>query len=84
MKGACIFESCDTRWTECKGADTTVVVPAASEDATLAWSAFTAGAPNMDVNPTGLVGLQFQLECQSQEAACEVDITLGNVSLTAP
>ena len=84
MKGQCIFESCDTKWSECKGADTTVVVPAAGEDVSLEWSAFATGMPNAGVNPTGLVGLQFQLECQSQEAACEVDITLGNVSLTAP
>lgn len=81
-KGACVFENCDTRWSECKGPDTTLVVPAAGESLTLDWSAFTTGSPNADVDPSGLVGLQFQLECQSQEAACEVDITLGSISLT--
>jgi hypothetical protein len=81
-KGACIFESCDTRWTECKGPDMTVTVPATSEAMTFAWGDFMGGSPNVSVNATGLVGLQFQLECQSQEAACEVDITLGSITLT--
>ncbi|HEX6274485.1 MAG TPA: hypothetical protein VFZ53_15690 [Polyangiaceae bacterium] len=81
-KGACVFESCDTRWTECKGPDTTVTVPATSEPMTFAWEDFMNGAPNAGVNASGLVGLQFQLECQSQEAACAVDITLGSITLT--
>jgi hypothetical protein len=81
-KGACVFENCDTRWTECKGPDMTVTVPAVAEPMTFAWTDFTNGAPNAGVNAEGLVGLQFQLECQSQEAACAVDITLGSITLT--
>jgi len=80
-KGACIFSDCAARWSECKGPDTTVVVPAAGETVSLDWSAFTAGSPNADVDPAGLVGLQFQLECQSMDADCVVDIVLGEISL---
>jgi hypothetical protein len=83
-KGECVFTDCATRWTDCKGPDTIVTVPEAPDLVTLAWDAFTAGSPNAAVNPEGLVGLQFQLECQSQDAECVVDITLGEVNLTAP
>ncbi len=82
-KGACIFESCADRWSECKGPDATITVPEAGEPVTMPWASFTAGLPNPEVNAAGLVGLQFQLECQSQEAACTVDINLGNITLTA-
>jgi hypothetical protein len=81
-KGQCIFMDCTSKWSECKGPDTLVVVPEVGEPAMLPWANFTTGSPNDGVTPEGLVGLQFQLECQSQTAACAVDITLGNVSLT--
>jgi hypothetical protein len=80
-KGECVFTDCASRWSDCKGPDYIVPVPEAPEVATLPWDMFTAGSPNAAVNPDGLVGLQFQLECQSQDAACEVDITLGEVNL---
>jgi hypothetical protein len=80
-KGACVFANCDTRWTECKGPDTTITVSAAGESVSLDWSAFVGGSPNAEVDATGLVGLQFQLECQSQDEPCNVDITLGTISL---
>jgi hypothetical protein len=82
-KGQCIFMDCTSKWSECKGPDTLVTVPEASEAVMLPWANFTTGSPNDGVTPEGLVGLQFQLECQSQTTACAVDITLGNVSLTA-
>ena len=81
-KGECVFTDCATRWSDCKGPDMIVPVPAAPEEVTLPWDMFTAGSPNATVNPEGLVGLQFQLECQSQDADCVVDITLGEVNLT--
>lgn len=81
-KGACIFDNCDERWSQCKGPDATVIIPAAGEPVTMTWDAFTNGSPNPAVNASGLVGLQFQFECQSMEAECAVDITLGDISLT--
>jgi hypothetical protein len=81
-KGECVFSDCATRWSDCKGPDTIVTVPEAPDLVTLTWDAFTAGSPHAALNPEGLVGLQFQLECQSQEGPCEVDITLGEVNLT--
>jgi hypothetical protein len=80
-KGECVFDNCDTRWSDCKGPDMIVPVPEAPGEVTLPWDSFTAGSPNASVNPEGLVGLQFQLECQSQDAECVVDITLGQVNL---
>ena len=38
---------------------------------------------NGKVTPEGLVGLQYQLECQA-ETACTFDILLGSVNLTIP
>ena len=81
-KGECIFMDCTSKWSECKGPDAVVMVPEASAPAELPWATFVGGSPNDGVTPEGLVGLQFQLECQSQDNACAVDITLGNVSLT--
>jgi hypothetical protein len=78
-KGGCSFTSCDSRWTECVGPTTTVTVPSAP--AALVWSAFTGGKPMATVTPEGLVGLQFQFECQA-ETACTVDVTLGTITLT--
>jgi hypothetical protein len=83
-KGECIYTTCADRWSECKGPDAIVDVPAAPEEVTLPWDSFGAGSPNTSVNPEGLVGLQFQLECQSQEAECVVDITLGAINLIPP
>ena len=60
---------------ECRNCPEMIVLPAGT---------FTAGSPNATVNPEGLVGLQFQLECQSQDADCVVDITLGEVNLITP
>ena len=80
-KGECIFTDCATQWSECKGPDATVTVPETVGPVTMAWSAFAAGSPNTGVNPAGLVGLQFQLECQAM-TECVVDMTLGDVSLT--
>jgi hypothetical protein len=81
-KGECIFMDCATQWSECKGPDATVTVPAKPELVSMEWAAFAAGSPNTGVDPEGLVGLQFQLECQAM-TECVVDMTLGNVSLTA-
>jgi hypothetical protein len=84
-KGSCIFTDCDARWSQCKGPDATVAVPAAGEPVTMTWDAFTNGSPNAGVNPTGatgLVGLQFQFECQSMDTECAIDLTLGDISLT--
>jgi hypothetical protein len=81
-KGACIFTDCATQWSECKGPDAIVTVPANPELISMEWAAFAAGSPNTGVNPEGLVGLQFQLECQAM-TECVVDMTLGAVSLTA-
>jgi hypothetical protein len=82
-KGSCIFDNCDERWSQCKGPDATVIVPAAGEPPVeMTWDAFTAGSPNAGVNATGLVGLQFQFECQSMDTECVIDLTLGDISLT--
>jgi hypothetical protein len=81
-KGECIFTDCATQWSECKGPDAIVPVPEKTGPVAMEWAAFAAGSPNTGVNPDGLVGLQFQLECQAM-TECVVDMTLGNVSLTA-
>lgn len=80
-KGGCSFTNCDAKFSECAGPSYQVVVPATPEAVDLPWSSFTGGTPVPDVTPDGLVGLQFQLECQS-DAACAVDLTLGKISFT--
>jgi hypothetical protein len=82
-KGGCSFENCDTKFVECRGPTYQLVVPRTPEATDIPWSAFSAGRPTPRVTPEGLVGLQYQLECQSG-TDCAFDITLGTVSLTIP
>ncbi len=80
-KGGCSFTDCDAKFSECAGPTYQLVVPAAPEPLDLPWSMFTGGMPTAAVTPNGLVGLQYQLECQA-DAACTFDIMLGSVGLT--
>lgn len=80
-KGGCSFTNCDMKFSECAGPTYQLVVPETAEPMELPWSSFSGGTPVAEVTPDGLVGLQYQLECQS-DAACVFDITLGSVSLT--
>lgn len=80
-KGGCSFTNCDEKFSECAGPTYQLVVPATPEAVDLPWSSFAGGTPVAEVTPDGLVGLQYQLECQS-DTACVFDITLGSVTLT--
>jgi hypothetical protein len=80
-KGGCSFTDCDTRFSECAGPTYQLVVPATPAALDLPWSRFTGGVPVAEVTPDGLVGMQYQLECQAN-TECVFDITLGSVSLT--
>jgi hypothetical protein len=77
--GGCSFTDCDTKFSECAGPIHQLAVPRSSQPFELPWSAFTGGAPVDGVTPDGLVGLQFQLECQAT-SECAFNVTLGNVS----
>jgi hypothetical protein len=84
-KGSCMFTDCATRWDVCKPPTATIpTVPAAPDTAApieLSWGAFTGGSPNDTTDGIGVVGLQFQWECPSGDVACEIDVTLGSISL---
>ena len=80
-KGGCSFTDCDAKFSECAGPTYQLVVAAAPETVDLPWSSFTGGMPTAEVTPDGLVGLQYQLECQA-ETDCVFDITLGSVGFT--
>jgi len=80
-KGGCTFMNCDNRFTECAGPTTLVAVPEMAAPVALPWASFTAGTPVAEVTPDGLVGMQFQLECQ-QDVACAADFTLGTINFT--
>jgi hypothetical protein len=80
-KGGCSFTDCDAKFSECAGPTYQLVVPETPGALELPWSSFAGGTPVAEVTPDGLVGLQYQLECQS-DTACVFDITLGSISLT--
>jgi hypothetical protein len=80
-KGGCMYTDCANRFTECAGPTMQLVVPASPETQDLPWSSFTGGTPVADVTPAGLVGLQFQFECQA-DVDCAVDVTLGTISFS--
>jgi hypothetical protein len=84
-KGGCTaFTDCATRWDTCVGPKTEIEIPEAVTKFDLPWSSFTGGSPTAAVTPEALVGLQFQIECQS-DTECQVDMTLSTISfLTTP
>jgi hypothetical protein len=78
-KGGCSYTDCEDVFAECSGPVQQLVVPARPEMMELPWSAFSDGRPVNEVTPDGLVGLQYQLECQA-DTECTFQLTLGNVS----
>ena len=79
-RGACVFMDCATRWSECMSPYAMVIPPPTPSLLVLPWAAFTNGIPAAHVTPEGIVGLQFQFECQSTMTACAVDVTIGTIS----
>jgi hypothetical protein len=79
-KGGCSYTDCEDVFEECSGPIQQLVVPARPETLELPWSVFSDGRPVNEVTPDGLVGLQYQLECQA-DTECTFQLTLGNVSL---
>jgi hypothetical protein len=79
-RGGCSYTDCEDVFSECSGPVHQLVVPARPETIDLPWTAFSDGRPVNEVTPEGLVGLQFQLECQA-DTECTFQLTLANVSL---
>jgi hypothetical protein len=80
-KGECTFTSQSTEWTEC-GYNSVAVsgVSATAKTFSYTWSKFTGGLPVDPVDPTEIVGIQFQFECSlSASSACAIDVTLDNI-----
>jgi hypothetical protein len=78
-KGACDFADCATKWSECAPPSTTIPLTDAQVENELPWSSFTGGLPNDAITPNDLVGLQFQLECQS-DVDCVVDVAISGIN----
>jgi hypothetical protein len=78
-RGACVFMDCATRWSECMSPYANVIPPPTPSLLVMPWPAFTNGAPAAGVTPEGIVGFQFQFECQAT-TACAIDVTLRTIS----
>jgi hypothetical protein len=82
-KGACLYSSCATKFSDCVSpTDTLTTLAATPTNTTFPWSAFVGGVPKATTTGDGLLGLQFQYECQVN-SPCMVDMTIGAIVLTA-
>jgi hypothetical protein len=81
QRGACVFTDCATRWSECMSPYAMVPVAPTPSSIVMGWTSFTNGVPVSAVSPDGLVGIQFQFECQAM-TACAIDVTLRTINFT--
>jgi len=82
MKGACLFPTCDSRFTACVSPTVTLLtLPPTPTLTSFPWSGFVGGMPVATTTGAGVVGLQFQFECISS-SSCAVDLRLGAIVLT--
>ncbi len=83
-KGKCDYITADAgQWVYCKNphASLTALLPsvtATAQTAQIPWTSLAGGNPVSAVDPTQLLGIQFQFNCGS--AACAVDITLDDLT----
>jgi hypothetical protein len=81
MKGSCLYTSCGTKYSDCVSPTTTLkTLPTAPTATTYPWTGFVGGLPTATTTGDGVVGLQFQYECQ-QASTCMVDMTIGTIVL---
>jgi hypothetical protein len=77
-KGACMFESADSQWTDCT--NNFVITEGTSPDEptemVFTWDQFTGGLPVATLEPEELLGVQFQFNC---DAYCPVDVVISNL-----
>jgi hypothetical protein len=81
-KGKCQYQSTDTQFSDCVQPflNVTDLTPATFS---YPWAAFTGGVPRPDVDPSQLLGLEFQFQCPAAAtAACAVDMSLGGLTFT--
>jgi hypothetical protein len=82
MKGACLFTSCDARYSQCAGPTAVMTtIPASPTLTSFPWAMFTGGLPTATTDGNGVVGLQFQWECVTSPN-CNVDVSIGTIILT--
>jgi len=82
MKGACLYPTCDSKFTACVSPTVTLsTLPATPTFTNFLWSGFVGGMPVGATNGAGVVGLQFQFECVAG-STCAVDLRLGSIVLT--
>ncbi len=79
-RGECPFTSEATKWSDCvfnrvtvSGVTTTVAT------FSFTWSQLNGGTPVSTVDPTKLLGVQWQFECASG-STCTIDVTIDNVT----
>jgi len=75
-KGGCMYESEDTKWSECTNNFFTLEGTGVFE---VTWDQLTGGTPEATLNPGELMGLQFQFNC-GDEGECPVAVTVDNIT----
>lgn len=77
-KGECEFTDEETKWSECTNNATTIEgVNATQQEYQLGWEEFQGGTPITPLDPTELLGIQWQFNCGS--ADCPLDVVLDDV-----
>jgi hypothetical protein len=76
-KGECVYTSEDTAWSECTNNQVTLGTPDPGV-LEFEWAQFKGGTPKTPLDPSQLLGIQWQVECQTEED-CVVDFTLDDL-----
>lgn len=78
-RGGCIFNSPETKYSDCVYPAATVMVPAGGGVVEVPWASFVAGKPDAPVDGKSLDGLQWQFPWASGMAEYAIDVTITDV-----
>jgi hypothetical protein len=74
---------CTGSWSQgCASNKSAVSVPATATPVTLLWTVLTGGQPEATVDPSEILGVQWQFNCPATATTCAVDITLDDVTFS--
>lgn len=77
-RGGCMYDSEDEKWSVCTNNFMELTEPLSGlTHVVIGWDEFGGGSPVSSVDPTELLGVQFQFNCG---ATCDIDVVLADLS----
>jgi hypothetical protein len=75
---------CTGSWSSgCASNKSPLLVSASPTPTTFLWTGLAGGQPETTVDPTELLGIQWQINCPATAATCAVDVTLDDVTFSS-